>query len=63
MVQRGSDSYLIVQGRALLWSPAGYVAAGQFSDAALDAAMLLTPPSTLRALAGGYRPVLHPSAA
>jgi hypothetical protein len=25
--------------------------------------MLLTPPSTLRALAAGYVPVLHPSAA
>jgi hypothetical protein len=24
--------------------------------------MLLTPPSTLRALSAGYRPVLHPSA-
>jgi hypothetical protein len=23
--------------------------------------MLLTPPSTLRALSAGYRPVLHPS--
>jgi len=25
-------------------------------------ATLLTPPSTLRALGAGYRPVLHPSA-
>ena len=58
MVAQESESYLIVRGRALLWSPAGYVAAGQSNDAA----MLLTPPSTLRALAGGYRPVLHPSA-
>ena len=24
--------------------------------------MLLTPPSTLRAMEAGYRPVLHPSA-
>ena len=28
----------------------------------IDDAMLLTPPSTLRALGRGYRPVLHPSA-
>jgi hypothetical protein len=58
MVQDGNESYLIVQGRALLWSPAGYGKAEQ----ALQDAMLLTPPSTLRALTAGYRPVLHESA-
>jgi len=58
MVAQESESYLIVRGTALLWSPAGYVEARQ----TLDAAMLLTPPSTLRALRAGYRPVLHPSA-
>ena len=47
-----------MQGRALLWSPAGYHKA---RDAIKDA-MLLTPPSTLRALSAGYRPVLHKSA-
>jgi hypothetical protein len=58
MVQEGEDSFLVVQGRALKWSPAGYSRA----DRALDRAMLLTPPSTLRAFAAGYRPLLHPSA-
>lgn len=58
MVQDGGDSFLIAQGRALLWSPAGYTLAAR----ALDHAMLLTPPSTLRAFAAGYRPLLHPSA-
>jgi hypothetical protein len=58
MLQDGNESYLIVQGRALLWSPAGYLKA----RTALQAAMLLTPPSTLRALVAGYRPVLHGSA-
>jgi hypothetical protein len=58
MVQDGEDSYLVVHGRALLWSPAGYVKAQR----APPLAMLLTPPSTLRALSAGYRPVLHPSA-
>jgi len=58
MVQQGSDSYLIARGRALLWSPAGYSKAA----AALNEAMLLTPPSTVRAFSAGYRPVLHPSA-
>ena len=58
MVRQSDQNYLIAQGRALLWSPAGYSKV----DGALNKAMLLTPPSTLRALAAGYRPVLHPSA-
>jgi hypothetical protein len=58
MVQQGEESFLILQGRALQWSMGGY----QKIEAALDDAMLLTPPSTLRALNAGYRPVLHPSA-
>jgi hypothetical protein len=58
MVQEGPESYLIVQGRTLSWSPAGY----REVQTALQAAMLLTPPSTLRALSAGYRPLLHPSA-
>lgn len=59
MVQRGDASYLIAQGRALAWSPAGYRAA---DITTLRDAMLLTPPSTLRAISAGYRPMLHPSA-
>jgi hypothetical protein len=58
MVQAGADSYLMVKGRALLWTWDGY---REISEALRDA-RLLTPPSTLRALATGYRPVLHPSA-
>jgi hypothetical protein len=58
MVQQGDESYLVAQGRALLWSPAGYSQA----ERALGEAMLLTPPSTLRAFSAGYRPLLHPSA-
>jgi hypothetical protein len=58
MVQAGEESFLILQGRALQWSMAGY----QKTEVALDDAMLLTPPSTLRAIGAGYRPVLHPSA-
>jgi hypothetical protein len=59
MLQAGGESYLIAQGQALRWSPAGYRAA----DTSLADAELLTPPSTLRAFSAGYRPVLHPSAA
>ncbi|GGI23392.1 hypothetical protein [Bradyrhizobium guangdongense] len=58
MVQQGERSFLVVQGRAFLWSAAGYVA----DTHELTEPMLLTPPSTLRALSAGYRPVLHRSA-
>src|SRR4051794_32477746 len=58
MVQLGEESYLIVRGNTLLWSPAGYYKA----ESAIQDGMLLTPPSTLNALNAGYGPVLHPSA-
>lgn len=51
-------SYLILRGRVLQWSFDGY----RTVEAKIPDAMLLTPPSTLRALAAGYQPVLHPSA-
>ena len=59
MVQAGTGSFLIARGRALRWSMAGYSKA----DQAIENAMLLTPPSTLRAMKAGYRPMLHPCAA
>jgi hypothetical protein len=58
MLQEGAQIYLIAQGRALLWTAGGY----READPAMEGALLLTPPSTLRALSAGYRPVLHPSA-
>jgi hypothetical protein len=58
MVQAGEESFLIVQGRALQWSMAGYGTA----DTVIESALLLTPPSALQAMSAGYRPVLHPSA-
>jgi hypothetical protein len=57
MVQAAAESFLIVGGRALLWSPAGY----RETQRKITDAMLLTPPSTLRAFVAGYRPVLHSS--
>lgn len=58
MLQAGGESYLVTVGATMRWSFAGY------APAVIDAAsaMMLTPPSTVRALAAGYRPVLHPSA-
>lgn len=58
MVQEGEDSFLVAQGMARRWSPAGYLD----GPSQLHSPMLLTPPSALRALMAGYRPVLHPSA-
>jgi hypothetical protein len=58
MVQAAEASFLIAKGRALRWSPAGY----REAQGLIESAMLLTPPSSLRALAAGYRPVLHGSA-
>ena len=58
MVQEGAASFLIAWGRAFRWSPGDY----SKSEAPLKQAMLLTPPSTLRAFTAGYRVVLHPTA-
>ena len=58
-VAAGGDALLVVGGRALRWSPGGYreAAGAVFAD------RLITPPSSVAALAAGYRPALHPSAA
>jgi hypothetical protein len=57
MVRAHDECFLIARGRALMWSPAGY----RPPAGAIENAMVLTPPSTLRAVSTGYRPVLHPS--
>lgn len=57
MVQADGESYLVTGGKTLRWTFAGYHSAEVAGDA-----MLLTPPSTIRAFLAGYRPVLHPSA-
>jgi hypothetical protein len=58
MITDGAAFYLMVQGKALRWSFEGY------APAALPqgALAMLTPPSTWRALAAGFVPVLHGSA-
>jgi hypothetical protein len=58
MVQQGEESFLVTEGRALLWSPSGYSTV----ERQLGEATLLTPPSTLRTLNAGYQPTLHPTA-
>jgi hypothetical protein len=58
MLQAGDQNYLIAQGQPLRWTFDGYRAV----DAPLASPQLITPPSTVRALAAGYKPVLHGSA-
>jgi hypothetical protein len=58
MLQQAARSFLIVQGKAIEWSPGGY----RDTHEEPNDAMLLTPPSTLRALSARYQPLLHPSA-
>jgi|SRR5436190_8446420 len=58
MVALDGEAFLVVKGSRLRWTFAGY----RKTTAQVGGAMLLTPPSTLRALASGYRPLLHPSA-
>ncbi|WP_441237010.1 hypothetical protein [Bradyrhizobium sp. 930_D9_N1_4] len=58
MVQRGEESFLVMQGRTLLWSLSGYARAKR----ELASPMLLTPPSALRAIIAGYKPLPHPTA-
>jgi len=59
MLAAGGEAFLVTGGRTRRWSPGGY------RDDAVPAGIdgMLTPPSTVAALAAGYQPVLHPSAA
>jgi hypothetical protein len=58
MVAAEGESYLILQGKPLRWSFSGY----HVVDGKLGDAVLLTPPSTVKALRAGYRPMLHATA-
>jgi hypothetical protein len=59
VVTADGKAYTIAQGRAFRWSEQGYGAPEQIPRA--DG--LLSPPSTVRAMRAGYRPVLHPGIA
>lgn len=58
MIAAAGNAYLIADGKPHRWGAKNYepVVKLPFVDG------LLTPPSTLRALEAGYRPLLHPSA-
>jgi hypothetical protein len=51
---------LVYGNRLLAYSPAGYVSARM--RPARESVLALTPPSTLKVIAAGFRPALHPSA-
>lgn len=53
MVAEAGRAWLVVAGQCLLWQSGGYL-----PSPPPEAPKLLTPPSTLRALAAGYRPAL-----
>jgi hypothetical protein len=57
MLQAGEESFLIVAGKPLQWTPSGY----RKVTASIRDAKLLTPPSIVRAFSAGYRPALHVS--
>ena len=60
MIARGGGPGLLIGGRVLPWSFAGYQAPVALrQDTVVD---VLTPPSAVAAIAAGYRPLLHPSA-
>jgi hypothetical protein len=56
VIAAAGSAYTLARGRAFRWTEHGYQAVHAFPRA--DG--LLTPPSTLRAIRTGYRPVLHP---
>ena len=56
-------AYLVTRGVLLRWSFEGYQSVeAVVMDGLQDRLVLLTPPSTLRALEAGYQPALHPTA-
>jgi hypothetical protein len=61
MIRHGGTAGLVAGGCFLPWSLTGYLAPVRLRPA--STVELLTPPLTVAAIAAGYRPMLHPSAA
>jgi hypothetical protein len=60
MIRHGDGPGLLIGGRVLPWSFTGYQAPVALRQDAMFE--VLTPASSVAAIAAGYRPVLHPSA-
>ena len=61
MIRHRGAPGLLAGGRVLPWSFTGYLAPVALGPA--TQVELLTPPATVAAIAAGYRPLLHPTAA
>jgi hypothetical protein len=59
MIALESQAWLVLHGRLLRWTPAGYAAATPLAIGAVD---VLTPRSTTDVLRAGYAPSVHVSA-
>jgi hypothetical protein len=60
MIRAGGEAGLWLAGLVWPWSFDGYGAPARVSVP--GAVEVLTPPSTVAAIAAGYRPLVHPSA-
>jgi hypothetical protein len=60
MIRAGGDIGLLIAGRLRPWSFRGYGAPRPARETGL--VEVLTPPSTVAAIAAGYRPLVHPTA-
>jgi hypothetical protein len=60
MIARDGEAFAVRGGHLLRWSPSGYVA--KVARPKAQQIDLLTPPSILKVLAGGYEPRWHESA-
>jgi hypothetical protein len=56
VIAAAGEAYTLARGDAFRWTAQGYEVAPKVPQPT----GLLTPPSTLRAMLAGYRPVLHP---
>jgi hypothetical protein len=61
IVERGGRAWLVARGALLPWSAGGYGPAERAG--AGETVTVLTPAVTVAAIAAGYAPALHPSAA
>jgi hypothetical protein len=59
MIAIGAAAHIVVRGDAFVWSTKEYRRAGPVPTGAVE---VLTPPLTLMALRGGFRPQVHASA-
>jgi hypothetical protein len=62
MLYQGDRSFAKRRGRLRAWTFRGWTDAVDFSDPSVAGVRLLTPPSTVAALAAGYGPAWHPTA-